>query len=99
MEYQNYENKQSVRLFVQRYLKYYPMSRNMDIYTFNVTTLKMLGNYPEINTLFEDIAKDKFYMFQENKNIKRLTKELLLRDTKKRYSGEYIIDHIMNEFK
>ena len=26
-------------------------------------------------------------------------KELLLRDTRKKYSGEYIIDHIMNEFK
>ena len=94
-----YEDKQTVRLFVQDYLKYYPVNKSMDIYTFNVTTLKMLGNYPVVNGLFKDIAENEFFMFQENKNVKRLTKELLLRDTRKNYSGEYIIDHIMNEFK
>lgn len=94
-----YEDKQSVRLFVQDYLKYYPVDKNMDIYTFNVSTLKMIGNSPNINMLLKDIDEDEFFMFQENKNIKRLTKELLLRDTRKEYSGEYIIDHIMNEFK
>ena len=94
-----YEDKQTVRLFVQDYLKYYPVDKNMDIYTFNVTTLKMIGNVPRVDILLDDIAEGEFFMFQENKNIKRLTKELLLRDTKKRYSGEYIIDHIMNEFK
>ena len=94
-----YEDKQMVRLFVQDYLRYYPVDKNMDIYTFNVTTLKMLGNVPRVDILLEDIAEGEFYMFQENKHIKRLTKELLLRDTSKKYSGEYIIDHIMNEFK
>lgn len=94
-----YEDKQIVRLFVQDYLKYYPMSKNMDIYTFNVTTLKMIGNVPRVDILLDDIAEGEFFMFQENKNVKRLTKELLLKDTRKKYSGEYIIDHIMNEFK
>lgn len=33
-------------------------------------------------------------MILENKDIKRLTKELLLNDTKSKYSGEYIIDYL-----
>ena len=94
-----YEDKQTVRIFVQQYLRYYPVDKNMDVYTFNVNTLKMLGNYPRVDILLDDIAEGEFFMFQENKNVKTLTKELLLRDTKKKYSGEYIIDHIMNEFK
>ncbi len=94
-----YEDKQTVRLFVQDYLKYYPVDKNMDIYTFNVTTLKMIGNIPRVDILLDDIAEGEFFMFQENEDIKKLTKELLLRDTRKKYSGEYIIDHIMNEFK
>ena len=89
-----YENKQTVRLFVQQYLRYYPVDKNMDIYTFNVTTLKMLGSVPIVNLLFQDIATNEFKMFQDKKEVRKLTKELLLRDTRKEYSGEYIIDYL-----
>lgn len=91
---QGYENKLSFRLFVQDYLKYYQPDKNMDIYTFNVTTLKMLSDCPRVKLLLDDIATDEFNMFQDKERVKELTKELLLRDIKKEYSGEYIIDYL-----
>ena len=91
---QSYENKLSFRLFVQDYLKYYQPDKNMDIYTFNVTTLKMLSDCPRVKLLLDDIATDEFNMFQDKKEVKKLMKELLLRDTRKEYSGEYIIDYL-----
>lgn len=99
---ESYEKLQLVRLFLQEYLKYYRVDENMDAYLFNTTTLSMLGNYNYMELLFSDISCDDFTMFNkndsniilENKDVKRLTKELLLKDTSKKYSGEYIIDYL-----
>lgn len=99
---ESYEKIQLVRLFLQDYLKYYKVDESMDAYLFNTTTLSMLGNYDYLEVLFSNIECEEFTKFNkngsniilENKDVKRLTKELLLNDTSKKYSGEYIIDYL-----
>lgn len=80
------------RLFIKDYLKYYKQDRYMDIYSFNLLTLKYLYNYTNYVELLDDIYEGKIYY--ENKDIKKLSKELLLMDVKKKYSGEYIVDYM-----
>ncbi len=89
-----FSDKQMIRIFVRDYLKYYPLDKNLDIYAFNITTLKLLGNYNNIGELFDNIESNKFNMFPNNKDVKKFIKELELKDTRKKYSGEYIIDYI-----
>ena len=74
------------------YLNYFKYDYKIDIYKFNYTTLKILydiNNEDELITLLEN--KTAF-----NKNIKKLTKELILNpeDLKEEYSGEFIIDYV-----
>lgn len=64
------------------YLKYYKFDINIDKFLFNKMTLSILCQY------------DIVFKLNENKDIKRLSKELLLTDTKKNISNEYIIDYI-----
>lgn len=100
---QGYEYTQLVRIFLQNYLKYYKVDNNMDTYLFNLTTLKLLGNYDYVQMLFNDISCDNYTFFdsldgsnvvRDNECVKRLSKELLLKNTRNEYSGEYIIDYI-----
>lgn len=85
----------SFRIFVKDYINYYSHNIGLDIYTFNVTTLLILSNmYQSVDVLFDDIKYGDFHLQEENKEIKRLTKELLLEDTHKPFSNEYIIDYL-----
>lgn len=89
------QSTDSFRIFVKDYIKYYSHNIGLDIYTFNVTTLMILSNmYQSVDVLFDDIKYGDYHMQEENKEIKKLTKELLLRNTRKEYSGEYIIDYL-----
>ena len=81
-------------LAVQNYLKYYPFDVNVDKYHFNLCTIHYLAKYYQP---FEDLIKslvESMDIPEINEDVKRLTKELLLSDTRKPYSGEYIIDYI-----
>lgn len=82
------------RLFINDYLQYYKQDKNLDIYAFNITTLMYLFNYDRSYSLLNDISDNKISSLESNKDVKKLSKELLLNDTKKNYSGEYIIDYI-----
>lgn len=85
----------SFRMFVKEYLKYYSLNRGLDIYTFNVTTLMILSKmYHSVDVFFDDVLYGDFHIPEENKDIKRLTKELLLKDIHKPFSNEYIIDYL-----
>lgn len=75
------------------YLKYYGFNKELDIYKFNLMTLAVLTDEYE-RDVFDLILNDKITFLEENKNVKRLAKELLLPDTRKSYSGEFIIDYM-----
>ena len=83
------------RIFVKEYLNKYKYDFGLDIYTFNLTTLMVLCGYQKYNEkMIEQILENKFEFIEGNEKIKKLTKELLLNDTKKRYSNEYIINYL-----
>lgn len=88
------ENCQYFRLYIKDYLKYYKQDKNIDIYAFNISTLMNLYNYDRFYSLFQDINDNKIPELEQNKEVKRLAKELLLKDIKNSYSGEYIIDYL-----
>jgi len=81
---------------LQDYLKYYSFDQKVDIFLFNLSCLHILSEKVYIDDYFllDDIAENKIIIPEMNNNIKNLSKELLLRNTKKSYSGEYIIDYI-----
>ena len=79
------------------YLYYYKFDEKIDIYKFNLMTIAVLFNKYE-HEVFNLIEQNKLGEFGEDKNVKRLAKELLLNDTRKSYSGEFIIDYI-DDFK
>lgn len=83
-------------LAIQEYIKYFPFDYNADIYYFNLATFNLLA---EVDESYKDtmdiIDKEQYYFSEMNKDVKRLTKELLLLNTRKPYSGEYIIDYIV----
>ena len=80
---------------VQYYLQYYPFDKNVDIFLFNLSTLHILKNeYAWDDDLLYAIFNDSYEIPEMNNDVKRLSKELLLRDISKPYSGEYIIDYI-----
>lgn len=74
------------------YLKYYGFNKGLDIYKFNLMTLAVLTDKYE-QEVFELIENDKIDFLSDNKDIKKLAKELLFCDTRKPYSGEFIIDY------
>ena len=88
-------NYSYIRLFIEDYVNAYGFNYGLDIYSFNIATLMILNNYDYIESLLDDI-KDKQIEFinNSNKDIKKLSKELLLNNTRKKYSNEYIIDYI-----
>lgn len=76
-----------------KYFYYYKFDERVDIYKFNLMTIAVLLNKYE-HEVFSLIEQDKLGDLGENKNVKRLAKELLLQDTRKPYSGEFIIDYL-----
>jgi len=75
------------------YFKYYKFDEKVDIYKFNLMTLAVLLDKYE-SEVFSLIENNKLDDLEENKNVKKIAKELLLQDTRKPYSGEFIIDYI-----
>lgn len=75
------------------YLRYYGFNKKMDIYKFNLMSLAVLTDKYE-QEVFELLENDKIAFLEGNKEAKRLSKELLLENTRKPYSGEFIIDYL-----
>ena len=75
------------------YLQYHKRDYNLDIYMFNLTTLALLTDYGNRDVL-RLIEEDNLSISSENEKVKVLSKELLLTNTKKNYSGEFIIDYL-----
>ena len=83
-------------IYGQYYLKYHPFDKNLDAYLFNLSTLYVLNNkYEDLDELVEAIRNDSYDIPEMNKEVKKLSKELLLGDTRKPYSGEYITDYLL----
>jgi len=90
---QQVKNNISFSRPVKEYLKYHPLDFNVDAYSFNLNTLAILGKIdPEIMLL--KIADDNFFIPEDNPMIRKLSRELLLGNTRNAYSGEYIIDYV-----
>ena len=83
-----------IRIIVEDYIKKYGINYGLDIYTFNITTLMCLNCYNSSKMLLSDIRYNDLDIMNKNKDIKKLSKELLLDSIDKRYSNEYIIDYI-----
>ena len=80
---------------VNNYLKYYPYDKNIDIYYYNLSTFLLLSKIDShYKVILRKIMNEDYYIENENKDVKRLIKELTLSDTRKPYSGEYIIDYL-----
>ena len=81
---------------VKNYLNYYSFDKNIDIYYFNLATFLFLT---KINATYDIVLSrindNDYALKNENNDVKRLVKELTLEDTRKPYSGEYIIDYIV----
>jgi len=78
---------------LDNYLRYYGFNKGMDIYKFNLMTLAVLTDKYE-QEVFELLENDKIDFLEGNKEAKRLSKELLLENARKPYSGEFIIDYL-----
>lgn len=89
----NFENMRPFSSIALNYLAYNSLNPKLDIYLFNLATLSLLSGILEEDVL-ERIAKNDFELLFYNKDVNRLSKELLLNNTRKPYSGEYIIDYI-----
>lgn len=81
---------------MQNYVKKFLFDFNADIYYFNLSTFMLLaeierGSYDD---LMSTIFKGQYYFSEMNNDVKYLIKELTLEDTRKSYSGKYIIDYI-----
>lgn len=81
------------------YLKYYPYDEKVDSYLFNISTLHILNRDKDKNSMDDYdllcmIEQERYDIPETNDDVKRLSKELLLQDTRKPYSGEYIIDYL-----
>jgi len=87
------ETKFSFSNFTREYLKYYKFDEKIDVYNFNLTTLSVLLNKSE-EEIFELLLTDNCDLLESNQDVKKLSKELLLLDTRKPYSGEYIVDYL-----
>jgi len=74
------------------YLKHNKLDYRLDIYNFNLATLMSLSNKNVVEIL-EKINEGTSLLIEENKDIKRLSRELIL-DDRKTYSGEYIVDYL-----
>lgn len=79
------------------YFYYYKFDEKVDIYKFNLMTLAVLLNKYE-HEVFTLIEQNQLGEFSDDKYVKRFAKELLLLDTRKPYSGEFIIDYL-DDFK
>ena len=77
--------------YIYEYLAYYPFDEGIDTFLFNLTTLQLLVD-PDYLSLTKKIRFDKLGI--ENKDVKRLSKQLLFYDTKKSFDKDYIIDYI-----
>lgn len=78
---------------VKDFLRLYPLDFSVDAYIFNITTLAVLNNI-DITYMLRQMASGNIMIPEINKKIKRLSDELLLKDIRKPYSGEYIIDYV-----
>jgi len=76
-----------------QYLYYYRFDEKVDIYKFNLMTMAVLLNKYE-HEVFSLIEQNDLGEFESDKNVKKLSKELLLLDPRKPYSGEFIIDYL-----
>ena len=75
------------------YLQYYPFDYLADVYEFNLLTLIILARKNH-KVLLEEI-KDGIYPVGESlKDVRRLCRELVLDDSRKQISGEFIIDYL-----
>ena len=85
-------NSISLPRIILNYLKYYEYDYKTDIFFFNLNTLKFLHETYIDNVLLKNIKDE---LISDNKQIKRLSKELLLEpeNIKSKYSGEFIIDY------
>jgi len=81
-------------LAVQKYLNYYPFDFNVDIYHFNLCTLQYLAKYYDNWKLLLHNPNARFSIPGINKDVKKLSKELLLDNSRQPYSGKYIIDFV-----
>lgn len=90
---QRVKTTQSFSVALINYLKYYKFDYKADIYRFNLTTLKFLNDLEADENIFQFLKNG---LLDENRDLKRLNKELLLlpESIKKDYSGEFIIDYI-----
>ena len=78
---------------IKDYLKYNPFDERIDTYGFNLTTLATILNC-DWKEVLSKIYNDDYSIPGETIMCRKLAKELLLTDSKKKYSGEFIIDYI-----
>lgn len=75
------------------YLKYGKLDYNLDVYMFNLMTLSLMSGMYSESEILELLQDGSLDMRDMNADVKRLSKELVWDNSKKEYSGEYIIDY------
>ena len=90
---QKLKSLESLSWLATNYLNKYKFDYKIDIYKFNLMTIKLLNDLKKDSELILYLENNNQY---NNKNIKKLCKELLLEpeNNKKEYSGDYIIDYL-----
>ena len=86
-------NTRSFSMLVEDYLKLYPLDYSVDAFSFNLNTLAILDKSDPFSVIGK-IQKGNFELPEENLMVRKLSRELLLENPRKPYSGEYIIDYI-----
>ena len=81
---------------MQNYVQKFPFDFKADIYYFNLSTFMLLAEIERsyYEETMEIILKEQYYFSEINNDVKKLVRELRLDDTKKSYSGDYIIDYL-----
>lgn len=90
---QPFQSKTCFPNYLIEYLKYYQLDKLVDIYEFNLLTLILLARKNQ-KIILNEIGEDIFPKEIKSEKAKKLCKELTLRDTRKKLSGEFIIDYI-----
>lgn len=90
---QSLESQKFFSEYIKNYLKYNPLDYSVDIYSFNLNTLAILSGLTP-HEVIKGLLYGQFNLPEENIMVRKLSKELLLDGTKKKYSGKFIIDYI-----
>lgn len=77
---------------VYDYLKYHKFDKMVDVFCYNLLTLKLLLKLEDNTFVFEKIIDGSDEVLNLNSDVKRLSKELIYDENK--ISGEFIVDYI-----